>query len=220
MQVPRTATPPSASAVLDTATKPLVRVVDDEPSIQALFQRMGPLGGFQVSTYTTAQDLLDSIDESRPGCLVIDLILPDKTGIELLQALAERGCHLPVVFMSGMARVSEAVKAIKLGSIDFIEKPFDVPQMLATIARAIELDENRRKDGQSFEATRKRFATLSARETEVMELIVQGAANKEVAARLGLSPKTVEVHRANVMRKTVSNSLAELVRAHVALRSH
>lgn len=199
---------------------PLVRVVDDEPSIQALFQRMGPLGGFQVSTYTTAQDLLDSIDEERPGCLVIDLILPDKTGIELLQALAERGCHLPVVFMSGMARVSEAVKAIKLGSIDFIEKPFDVQQMLATIERAIELDQARRKDGQNLETIKKRFAALSGRETEVMELIVQGAANKEVAARLGLSPKTVEVHRANVMRKTMANSLAELVRMHVALRSN
>jgi FixJ family two-component response regulator len=219
MQVPRTATPQSGSAVLETATLPLVRVVDDEPSIQALFQRMGPLGGFQVDTHTTAQALLDSLDESRPGCLVIDLILPDQTGIELLQALAERGCHLPVVFMSGMARVSEAVKAIKLGSIDFIEKPFDVQQMLATIARAIELDEARRKDGQNLDSIQRRFATLSGRENEVMELIVQGAANKEVAARLGLSPKTVEVHRANVMRKTMANSLAELVRMHVALRS-
>lgn len=198
---------------------PLVRVVDDEPSIQALFQRMGPLGGFQVSTHTSAESLLESLDEERPGCLVIDLILPDKTGIELLQALAERGCHLPVVFMSGMARVSEAVKAIKLGSIDFIEKPFDVQQMTAAIARAVELDEVRRRADHTLDGIKKRFATLSGRETEVMELIVQGSANKEVAAKLGLSPKTVEVHRANVMRKTMANSLAELVRMHVALRS-
>jgi FixJ family two-component response regulator len=219
MQVPRTAAPQSGTAVIETATMPLVRVVDDEPSIQALFQRMGPLGGFQVTTHTTAGSLLESLDEDRPGCLVIDLILPDKTGIELLQSLAERGCHLPVVFMSGMARVSEAVKAIKLGSIDFIEKPFDVQQMMAAINRAIELDEERRRQGQNLDGIKKRFALLSGRENEVMELIVQGAANKEVAAKLGLSPKTVEVHRANVMRKTAANSLAELVRMHVALRS-
>jgi FixJ family two-component response regulator len=197
---------------------PLVHVVDDEAAIQALFVRMGPLGGFAVATHTTGAQLLAAIRDERPGCLVLDLVLPDMTGIELLQELAKDGCRLPVVFMSGMARVSEAVTALKLGSIDFLEKPFDVQEMLATVQKAIALDERLRRSGSDLDHVRSRFAELTRRENEVMEQIVQGAANKEVAARLGLSPKTVEVHRANVMRKTRANSLAELVRMHVALR--
>jgi two-component system, LuxR family, response regulator FixJ len=206
----------STKAVL--ATLPLVRVVDDEAAIQALITNMGPIGGFAVSAHTTAGDLLANLDESRIGCLVIDLFLPDMTGIELLEQLAGRGCALPVVFTSGMARVSEAVKAIKLGSIDFLEKPFGVEAMVAAIQRAIELDRERRHSGATCDGLRRRFARLSPRESQVMELVVQGAANKEVAHRLGLSPKTVEVHRANVMRKTEAASLAELVRMHVAIR--
>ncbi len=219
MLVQRTPTPPAGNAVAEPATMPLVRVVDDELSIQTLFARMGCLGGFAVTTHTTAQALLDSLDEQRPGCLVLDLILPDRTGIELLQELGTRGCTLPVVFMSGMARISEAVRALKLGSVDFIEKPFDLQEMLATIQRAIGLDQERRQAGACHETLRKRFCQLTPRECEVMEQVVQGAANKEVAARLGLSPKTVEVHRANVMRKTQAASLAELVRMHVAVRA-
>ncbi len=219
MLVHRTPTSSVGSTFADPATMPIVRVVDDEAAIQALFSRMGPLGGFEVTTHTTASQLLDALDESRPGCLVIDLVLPDMTGIELLQALADRGCTLPVVFMSGMARVSEAVKAIKLGSIDFLEKPFDLQVMLSTVKQAIAIDLERRRSGNGREHMRQLFARLTRRETEVMEQIVQGAANKEVAARLGLSPKTVEVHRANVMRKTQANSLAELVRMHVAMAS-
>jgi two-component system response regulator FixJ len=198
---------------------PLVQVVDDEPAIQALFARLGQLGGFDVAEHETASSLLASIDEQRVGCLVIDLFLPDMTGIQLLEQLATRGCALPVVFTSGMARVSEAVKAIKLGSIDFLEKPFDLHEMLSAIERAIQLDRARRRNGATAADLRERFARLSPRESQVMELVVRGAANKEVAHKLGLSPKTVEVHRANVMRKTQAGSLAELVRMHVAMRA-
>jgi two-component system response regulator FixJ len=205
--------------VADPATMPLVRVVDDAHEIQALFKRLGPIGSFAVTTCTTGTELLESLDEERPGCLVLDLMLPDMTGIDLLRALANRSCQLPVVFMSGMARVPEAVQALKLGSIDFLEKPFDTHEMIAVIQKAIALDQGRRRTGTLREDVRTRFAQLTRRENEVMEQIVQGAANKEVAARLGLSPKTVEVHRANVMRKTRASSLAELVRMHVAVRS-
>lgn len=202
----------------DPATMPLVRVVEDDPAIQALFQNMSALGGFAVAAHGTAAELLATLDPERIGCLVIDLCLPDMTGIELLQALGSRGCELPVVFTSGMARIAEAVKAIKLGSVDFLEKPFDIQEMQAAIQRAIELDRQRRSQGANDATLRQRFARLSPREAEVMELVVRGAANKEVAHQLGLSPKTVEVHRANVMRKTEASSLAELVRLHVAVR--
>ena len=218
MLVSRTPTQNVGTIGADPATMPLVHIVDDEPAIQNLFHRMGPIGGFAVSTHTTGADLLAALEADRPGCLVIDLVLPDMTGIELLQELGRRQCKLPVVFMSGLARASEAVKAIKLGSVDFLEKPFELQQMLTTVRQAIALDQERRRSGIDRIDMERRFAQLTPRENEVMEQVVKGAANKEVAARLGLSPKTVEVHRANVMRKTRAGSLAELVRMHVALR--
>ena len=205
------------TAVADPATMPLVHVVDDEAAIQALFRRLGPIGGFAVASHSNGADLLAALSRSQPGCIVIDSALPDTSGLDLLQELARRGCRLPVVFMSGAARVAEAVQAIKLGSVDFLEKPFDVMTMVATVQQAIAIDQQRRHEGRGRDDAHRRFAQLTPREREVMEQIVQGAANKEVAARLGLSPKTVEVHRSNVMRKTSAHSLAELVRMHVAI---
>jgi two-component system, LuxR family, response regulator FixJ len=201
------------------APLPLVRVVDDEPAIQALFSKLAALGGFQLQLAGTADELLQQLDDDVPGCLVLDMLLPDRSGIDLLQELSDRRCRLPVIFMSGMARVSEAVKALKLGSLDFLEKPFDLQEMLATIRRAIDVDAGNRRAGSDQMQLLRRFDALTPRESQVMEEIVRGAANKEVASKLGLSPKTVEVHRANVMRKTQAKSLAELVRLHVAVRS-
>ncbi len=203
--------------VPDAATTPLVRVVDDEPAIQALFERIGRQCGFEVLCHGTAASFLTGFETDRPGCLVIDLMLPDRSGIEVLQEVTRRGSELPVVFMSGMARVSEAVQALKLGSIDFVEKPFDVQHITTVLRRAVDLDLKRRRRDADHDELRRRFESLTKRETEVMEQIVRGAANKEVAAALGLSHKTVEVHRANVMRKTMAGSLAELVRMHVAV---
>jgi FixJ family two-component response regulator len=218
---------PQHSATLDRparqtplgAVAPLVHVVDDDTAIQALFRSMGRTAGFAVVTYGSVGDFLNAWDENQPGCLVLDLNLPDRTGLELLRELAERRCQTPVVFMSGMASVGEAVKALKLGSVDFLEKPFDLQEMIDTIARALATDAARRDNQRNDGDLRRRFERLSLREREVMELVVAGAANKEVAARLGLSPKTVEVHRANVMRKTEANSLAELVRMNLALQN-
>ncbi|MCK5944499.1 MAG: response regulator transcription factor [Planctomycetes bacterium] len=209
----------STAPGLSNATAPIIRVVDDESAIQALFERIGQLCGFEVDCHSTAESFLNAFEDERPGCLVIDLMLPDRSGIEVLQEVTRRGCELPVVFMSGMARVSEAVQALKLGSIDFVEKPFDVQQIAEVLRRAVDLDLRRRQQGQDLDELRRRFDSLTRREGQVMEQIVRGAANKEVAASLGLSHKTVEVHRANVMRKTQAGSLAELVRMHVAANS-
>ena len=186
--------------------------------MQVLFQRLGERLHFVVEVYESGSHFLAEVDDERPGCIVLDLMLPDATGIDVLRKLVERGCRLPVVFMSGIARVSEAVEALKLGSIDFLEKPFDIEDMSAALQRAVAIDRERRRDGLDRELLRRRFASLTPREAQVMEHIVRGAANKEVAALLGLSHKTVEVHRANVMRKTRAGSLAELVRMHVALK--
>jgi FixJ family two-component response regulator len=220
MLVPRKPTTSANCAVLpDTDSLPLVRVVDDEPSIHTLFRRLGELGGCAVEAYSNGGDLLQHLDERRAGCLVLDLVLPDSTGLDLLQELSRRQCRLPVVFMSGMARISEAVQALKLGSFDFVEKPFDLPAMLRVVQQAIDIDQQHRRQDHDQDSIRRRFEALTPREAEVMEQIVLGAANKEVAARLGLSPKTIEVHRANVMRKTHARSLAELVRMHVTVHA-
>lgn len=212
-------TSPASSSGLSTGTAPLIRVVDDESTIQSLFERIGQLCGFEVECHGTAESFLAAFDTERPGCLVIDLMLPDKSGIDVLKDVTQRGCELPIVFMSGMARVSEAVQALKLGSIDFVEKPFDVQQIAEVLRRAVDLDLRRRRQSADRDELRRRFDSLTRRETQVMEQIVRGAANKEVAASLGLSHKTVEVHRANVMRKTQAGSLAELVRMHIAATS-
>ncbi|MBK8096503.1 MAG: response regulator transcription factor [Planctomycetes bacterium] len=197
---------------------PLVSVVDDEPTIQQLFVQLGRLEGLAVRTWTRGADFLAAFDESQPGCLVLDLNLPDMSGLQVLEQLGRRGSHIPVVFMSGLAKVSQAVAALKLGSLDFVEKPFAIDDMMAAIHRAIDSDRARRATEQQQHHLRERFAALTPRETEVMDLVVQGHANKAVAATLGVSPKTVEVHRANVMRKTGANSLAELVRLKIAVR--
>jgi FixJ family two-component response regulator len=192
--------------------------VDDDPLLRALFDRIGERGEFDVATYANANDLLANLEPATPGCIVVDLVLQDQSGLDILRALAARDCRLPVVVMSGMARAAEAVTAIKLGGFDFVEKPFRVEEMIATLHRATDADRDRRRAAVDAARLRSRFQRLTPREVEVMERIVRGAANKEVAAELGLSPKTVEVHRANIMRKTQAGSLAELVRLHVAIR--
>jgi two-component system, LuxR family, response regulator FixJ len=208
---------PNRSLSTATATVPLVHVVDDDVSIQSLFRTICAQAGYEIRVYGSITAFQQRTAEERPGCLVLDLMLPDGTGIDVLQQLSQQGNHTPVVFMSGMASVAEAVRALKLGSLDFVEKPFDLSCMREALARAVALDLQRRERAVEQTWLRKRFQHLSPRETEVMERIVRGAANKEVALQLGLSPKTVEVHRANVMRKTGANSLAELVRMHVTV---
>lgn len=210
----------SGSAAVDSRTPvvPVVHVVDDEATVRTLFMNMARIMPYEFRTHGSAGEFFADFDEDRPGCLVLDLHLPDRSGIEVLHDLAERQSQVPVVFMSGMASVGEAVKAIKLGSLDFVEKPFDLQVMVDAIHQAIGKDQERRTADAASDSLRKRFDRLTQREREVLELVVGGAANKDVANALGLSPKTVEVHRANVMRKTQAGSLAELVRLYVAVK--
>ena len=202
-----------------TTGAPCIHVLDDDLAIQSLLRSLGEMAGYEVHCYGTAGAFAKRTSEDRPGCLVLDLMRPDGTGIDVLQRLVASGNELPVVFMSGMASVAEAVRALKLGSIDFVEKPFELSRMRDALERAIQLDRERRQTAGEQERRLQRFARLSPRETEVLERIVRGAANKEVALQLGLSPKTVEVHRANVTRKTGADSLADLVRMHIAVNS-
>lgn len=207
------------SASMSGKTQPVLYVVDDEPAIQALFGQMLEGEDLQVRTYGHARNFLEELDESQPCVLVLDLNLPDMSGLEVLQELARRKSRIPVVFMSGLAKISEAVSALKLGSLDFVEKPFALDDMIGAVHRALEQDRRQRENQSQLEQLKARLQTLTPREIEVMELVVQGHPNKIVASTLGVSPKTVEVHRANVMRKTHSNSLAELVKLVMAARA-
>ncbi|MGE3175433.1 MAG: response regulator transcription factor [Planctomycetota bacterium] len=206
----------SARTPAPSVPDPIVHVVDDEPAIQELFRRLGSAENFAVRAYGSADEFLDGVDPHAPGCLVLDLNLPDRSGLEVLTILSERGYIMPVVFMSGCAGVNEAVRALKLGSLDFVQKPFDLSEMLAAIRRALEANAQQRTAEQQRVELRARFTALTPREAEVMELVVEGLPNKLIATRLGISPKTVEVHRSHVMQKTRSSSLAELVRLNVA----
>jgi RNA polymerase sigma factor (sigma-70 family) len=217
-ETPRTPQAPERPADADV---PLLHVVDDEPSIRLLFEHLGPLAGASVCTWGRAQDFLDGAqldDGQRPICLVLDLYLPDRNGLDVLRELRARGCTIPAIVISGMAAVSQAVGALKLGSIDFVEKPFRKEEILAAIRRAIDSARQHHQRLLDQASLASRLADLTPRERQVMDLVVAGLPNKGIASQLGISPKTIEVHRANVMRKTGADSLAGLVKLVVATR--
>jgi FixJ family two-component response regulator len=173
--------------------------------------------GRVVAMNTSAEEFLASYDAERVGCLITDLRLPGMSGIALLQELAARGSTLPVILLTGYGETRTAVQALKLGAFDFIEKPFDT-SLLDQVHRAIEYHETLFRLHQQRERERKRLDGLTSREREVMELVVEGLANKVIAFELGVSEKTVEVHRSRVMHKLNVHSVADLVRLDIAVR--
>lgn len=189
-----------------------VFVVDDDPAVRDAVRQVVLSVGLAVETYSTSQEFLDKYDPARPGCLVLDVRMPGRSGLDLQRELSQRGIALPVIIITGYADVYLAVRALKAGALDFIEKPFSSQVLLERIEEAIEKDRQARKEN----ATRAEFAvrldSLTPRERQVMDLVVDGQPNKAIAAELGLSLKTVEGHRAHVMEKMKVSSLAELVR--------
>jgi FixJ family two-component response regulator len=193
--------------------EPTVFVVDDDSAMRDSLRWLLESVGLTVRTYPTAADFLREYDPSLPGCLVLDIRMPGMSGLDLQAELARRGAGLPTIVVTGHAEVPMAVRAVKAGALDFIEKPFSDQLLLDRVRQALELDREDREVRRRRGEARSRFETLTTREREVLELVAAGKANKEIAAALGLSPKTVEVHRAHVMSKMAADSLAELVRA-------
>lgn len=189
-----------------------VFVVDDDPAIRESLRWLIESVGLNVKMFTTAHEFLEGYDPSLPGCLVLDIRMPGMSGLDLQNELAARQFNIPILIITGHAEVPVAVRAMKAGALDFIEKPFSDQLLLDRIRRAIEKDtESRRANSQRAEVAA-RLAQLTPREREVMDLVIAGKANKVIASELGLSPKTVEVHRAHVMKKMQVDSLADLVR--------
>jgi FixJ family two-component response regulator len=192
--------------------EPTVFVVDDDRAMRESLSWLLDSVGLRVRSYATAADFLAEHDPAQPGCLVLDVRMPGMSGLDLQAELARRGVELPTIVITGHAEVSMAVRAVKAGAIDFIEKPFSDQLLLDRVRQALEIDLEAREVRRRREDARRRLATLTAREREVLNLVVAGKANKEIASALGVSPKTVEVHRAHVMSKMYVDSLAELIR--------
>jgi two-component system, LuxR family, response regulator FixJ len=192
--------------------EPIVFVVDDDRAMRDSLRWLLESIGLSVRTYATAADFLSDHDPAQPGCLVLDVRMPGMSGLDLQTELAKRGSELPTIVVTGHAEVAMAVRAVKAGALDFIEKPFSDQLLLDRVRQALEIDRQSREVRVRREDARRRLASLSAREREVLTLVAAGKANKEIAAALGLSPKTVEVHRAHVMSKMAVDSLAELIR--------
>lgn len=191
---------------------PVISIVDDDEPVRRALSRMLVANGYEVRGYGCADDLLRLPRDPGPGCLLVDVRLPHTSGLELQEILARRGIDSPIVFITGHGDVQAGVRAMKAGAIDFLIKPFTDDSLLAAIGRAVELDVVLRRQQQEREELTARAARLTRREREVCQLVVTGLINKQIAAMIGTSEKTVKVHRARAMTKMGASSLAELVR--------
>ncbi len=209
-----TATPTASPGTAATTT---VFVVDDDEGVRTSLSILLDSAGYRPCAFASAGDFLAQYDLASPGCLLLDMRMPGMSGMELLQELSRRGAFLPVIFLTGHGDVPMAVEAIKSGAFDFLQKPFSPRDLLDHIARALTADAEARHTLSLTEELRRRHSTLTPREKEVMDLIIAGNANKVIAMDLGLSERTVEIHRARVMDKMATRSVAHLVRMSLAL---
>ena len=189
----------------------VVHLIDDDEDVRRALAFLLGTAGHAVKVYESATLFLEKYDGSQAGCIVSDVRMPGMDGIQLLRRLQEMGVKLPVVVMTGHADVALAVEAMKCGAVDFIEKPFSDETLLAAIHAALACRPDRQTGGDAGQV-RARLAALTARERQVLDGLLAGHPNKTIAYDLGLSPRTVEVHRANVMTKMAASSLSELVR--------
>lgn len=189
-----------------------IHIIDDDPSMCKYLSELVETINYKSKTYTNANDFLKSYSDDGLGCLVLDLRLPGISGLELQQQLAGKNIDLPVIMISGFGDVSTAVKAMKAGVLDFLEKPFRGQDLLDLIHNAINKHKKDRVKNNSQNEALNRIKSLTQREKEVMEHVVAGTLNKDIAKKLEISIKTVEVHRANVMEKMAVSSVADLVR--------
>ena len=189
-----------------------VYVVDDDASIRDALSLLLSLHGYRTATFGRAEDLLAALDETSTGCIVADIRMPGMSGIELQQALRTRGIAVPVVIITAHGDVASARAAFRADAVDFLEKPFDDRAALAAIEAGLARERERLGAGRREERRRQSLAALTERERGVMELLVQGLHNRDVAERLGISPRTVEIHKARIMAKLGARNLVELVR--------
>ncbi len=191
---------------------PIVFIVDDDPDVCESLELLCTTVGLKTSCHTSAAAFLEAYDATQPGCLVLDVRMPGMSGLELQEQLASQAIRIPIIIITGHGEVPMAVRAMRNGAFDFIEKPFGDQTLLDRIQRAVQQDTRDRIKWEAQADVAARIARLTPRENEVMELVGGGMGNKDVAGKLGLSVKTVEVHRAAVMKKLRAENAAGLVR--------
>lgn len=192
--------------------QPTVHVVDDDDAVRSSLRLLLKSVGLPTVSHASAQEFLAAWDADQPGCLVLDVRMPGMSGIELQAELNQRGAIIPVIFISGHGDIPMAVEAIQHGAFDFLQKPFRDQDLIDRVQRALASDAEHRQLLQQRETLRQRYESLTPREQEVLQLVTQGKANKVMAGDLGVSQRTVEIHRARVMEKMGAQSLAQLVR--------
>jgi two-component system response regulator FixJ len=194
----------------------LIDIVDDDEAVRDSLEALLLAAGFETRSFASAESYLDAAGRERACCCLLDVRMPGKDGLGLLAELERQGASVPVVIMTGHGDVPMAVRAMKLGARDFIEKPFDADTLLSAVHSAAAARRAAVGPPDADPALLRRLDTLTPREREVMECLAVGCSNKEAAARLGISPRTVEIHRARTMEKMAAGNLAELVRMAIA----
>jgi len=194
------------------ASEPMVYIVDDDAAVRTALRRLFKSVGIRTETFASASAFLEHEIADAPGCIVLDVRMPRMSGLDLQGELTRRGVNLPVVFITGHGEVPMAVRALKAGAADFLQKPFQDQELIDAVHRAVEQHRQDRATAAEQDELNRRLETLTPREREVFALVVTGLLNKQIAGELGTSEKTVKVHRARVMEKMEAGSLAQLVK--------
>ena len=201
----------------DQSATPQIYVVDDDDAMRRALETLLSTVGFKTGVFSRPSEFLANFKPDSPGCLVLDIRMPDMSGLELQQHLNRMGSMLPVIFITGHGDVPMAVQAMKEGAFEFIQKPFRDQDLLDRINHALKHDAENRNTVARRADIQHRLDSLTPRERQVMDMVVEGAANKVIAIDLGLSERTVEIHRAKVMEKMGARSVAHLVKLHLTL---
>ena len=191
---------------------PIIAIVDDDPSAREGLGSLIRSAGWKAETFASAQDFLGRPGAEMPSCLILDLQLPGLSGLDLQKRMAEVGLEIPIVFLTGHGNIPASVQAMKAGAVEFLTKPFDEEELLRAVQEAIERDRHTREQHAELRELRDRYESLTERERQVMQQVVSGLLNKQIAAELDITEYTVKIHRGRVMRKMHAGSLPDLVR--------